>query len=160
MTDDSLLQPADRLIALAEANADRGGKPFACLVLRDGQVLAESPNLVVQTNDPTAHAEILAVRQACQRLGSPELSGCEVWALAEPCPMCLGALYYAAPDRFVYLVTREQEAQHYRDDGRWVDMDRFYAEYALGVDQRRLPMQHEPRDAGVEVYRRWQQRQG
>lgn len=64
MTDSSLVQPGDRLIALAQANMDRGGKPFACLVIRDGQVLAERLNLVVQTKDPTAHAEILEVRQA------------------------------------------------------------------------------------------------
>lgn len=160
MTDTASPQLVGRLVALAWANIDRGGKPFACLVVRDGDVIAESPNLVAQTNDPTAHAEILAVRQACQRLGTPGLAGCEVWALAEPCPMCLGAVYYAAPDRFVYLVTREQEAQRYRDDVRWVDMERFYGKYALPLGQRRLLMQHEPADTAVEVYRHWQQQQG
>lgn len=81
-----------RTIELARANVEEDGRPFACVVARDGEVLGESPNRVAQTGDPTAHAEILAIREACTRQGSPDLSGCDVYVLALPCPMCLGAL--------------------------------------------------------------------
>ncbi len=150
----------DRVIELATTNVERGGKPFSCLVVRDGEVIAESPNLVAQSNDPTAHAEIVAIRQACQRLGTPSLEGCDVYVTAEPCPMCLGALYYAAPDRVVYLATREQEAELYRDDGRYVQMETFYTEYGLEPGARRLPLEHSPVDGALRPYETWATRQG
>ena len=110
----------ERTIDLATENVGRSDRPFSCVVARasDGRVVAESPNLVQQTNDPTAHAEILAVRQACQRLGVPSLEGHEVYVLAHPCPMCLGALYYASPDRVVFVVTREKEGRYYNTNCR------------------------------------------
>ena len=148
-----------RTIELAMENVERGGKPFSCVVARsdDGRVVAESPNLVEQTNDPTAHAEIVAIRQACQRLGSPGLEGHEVYVLAHPCPMCLGALYYASPDRVVFVVTREEEGRHYRDDQKYFEFENFYAEYPKPWHERRLPLEHHPEEEDVEVYRRWRE---
>lgn len=149
----------ERTIGLAMENVERGGRPFSCVVARskDGRVVAESPNLVGQTNDPTAHAEVVAIRQACQRLGSPSLEGYEVYALAHPCPMCLGALYYASPDRVLFVVTREEEGRHYRDDQRYFEFENFYGEYAKPWHERRLPTEHRPGEGGVEVYRRWRE---
>ena len=153
------MNPIERTVELAMENVERGGKPFSCVVSRtsDGRVVAESPNLVEQTNDPTAHAEVLAVRQACQRLGSPSLTGHEVYVLAHPCPMCLGALYYASPDRVVFVVTREEEGRHYRDDQRYFEFENFYDEYEKSWQDRRLPMEHRPSEGGMEVYRRWRE---
>ena len=151
--------PINRTIELATQNVELGGKPFSCVVVSSetGEFLAESPNLVAQTNDPTAHAEVAAIRLACQRLGTPSLEGYEVYVMAHPCPMCLGALYYASPDRVAYVVTREEEGRYYTDDQKYFEFDNFYAEFAKEPQERRLPLDHTPADGGLEVYRRWQQ---
>ena len=106
-----------RALALAVDNvrARRGG-PFAALVVRGGEVVAEGTNLVTSTNDPTAHAEVVAVREACRRLGTFDLAGCEVFASCEPCPMCLGALYWARVDRLWFAAGREAAAAAGFDD--------------------------------------------
>ncbi len=153
------MDPIQRTIELATQNVERGAKPFSCVVVstETGEFLAESPNLVEQTNDPTAHAEVAAIRIACQRLGTPSLEGYQVYVMAHPCPMCLGALYYASPDRVAYVVTREEEGQYYTDDQKYFEFDNFYDEFAKSPEERRLPLEHTPADGGVEVYRRWQQ---
>ncbi|WP_235362753.1 nucleoside deaminase [Burkholderia sp. A9] len=94
-----------RTIDLAMKNVEEGGHPFATVIVRDGEIVAESPNLVAQTSDPTAHAEILAVRDACRKLGTEHLIDCEICILASPCPMCLGLLYYRSPKRVIYITT-------------------------------------------------------
>ena len=142
---------------MAREHGEGGGKPFACVIARDGEVVAESPNLVVQTHDPTAHAEIVAIREACTELGTESLAGCEIYVLAHPCPMCLGALYYAGPDRVVFVTERDQYAKYYKDDGRYFELETFYDEYPKPWPERRLPMQHEPDKSGLAVYERWQQ---
>lgn len=154
-----LIEPIDRTIELAAQNVERGGRPFSCLVVSSetGELLAESPNLVVQTSDPTAHAEVVAIRIACQRLGKPSLEGYEVYVMAHPCPMCLAALYYASPDRVVYIVTREEEGRYYKDDQKYFEFENFYEEFGKSPQQRRLPMEHKPVEGGPEVYRRWLQ---
>src|SRR6185295_9740001 len=92
-----------RAIELSLANVRSGqGGPFAALVVRDGAIVAEGTNQVTATVDPTAHAEVVAIRAACLRLGSFQLTGCDVYTSCEPCPMCLGALYWARPDRVFY----------------------------------------------------------
>ena len=153
------MDPINRTIELATQNVDLGGKPFSCVVVSSetGEFLAESPNLVAQTNDPTAHAEVAAIRLGCQRLGIPSLEGYQVYVMAHPCPMCLGALYYASPDRVAYVVTREEEGRYYTDDQKYFEFDNFYAEFAKEPQERRLPLEHTPADGGLEVYRRWQQ---
>lgn len=151
-----------RTIDLADRNVQEGGKPFACVVADSGsgEVVAESPNLVVQTGDPTAHAEVVAIRKACRARGSESLAGCEIFVLAHPCPMCLGALYYADPDRVVFVVTREEEARFYKDDGRYFELETFYDEFGKPWPERRLPMDHEPRPGGLAVYETYARKSG
>ncbi|MER5885286.1 nucleoside deaminase [Streptomyces sp. NPDC001941] len=151
---------AQRTIDLARQNVAEGGRPFATVIVKDGEILAESPNQVAQTNDPTAHAEILAIREACRKLGTEHLTGATIYILALPCPMCLGALYYCSPDEVVFLTTRDAYEPHYVDDRKYFELDNFYAEFAKDWDERRLPMRHEPREAAVDVYRAWQERNG
>jgi guanine deaminase len=147
-----------RTIELARTNVEEGGRPFACVVARDGEIVGESPNRVAQTHDPTAHAEVLAIRAACIALGTEHLEGCDVYALAHPCPMCLGALYYCSPDRFVFVTSREDYVDYYRDDRKYFELDTFYAEFAKPYPERRLPMTFERRDEALGVYRRWAER--
>lgn len=133
---------AQRTIDLARRNVEEGGRPFATIIVKDGAVLAESPNRVAQTNDPTAHAEILAIREACTRLGTEHLAGSTIFILALPCPMCLGALYYCSPDEVVFLTTREAYQPHYVDDRKYFEFNTFYGEFAKPWDRRRLPMHY------------------
>ncbi|WP_300619742.1 nucleoside deaminase [Dokdonella sp.] len=147
---------AERTVALAMKNVEEGGRPFATVIVRGDEIVAESPNRVAQTSDPTAHAEILAIRAACTMLGTEHLTDCDVYILASPCPMCLGALYYCSPRRVVHLTTREDYAPFYRDDRRYFELDTFYAEFAKPAAERRLPMVRQAHAGAIEVYRRWQ----
>jgi guanine deaminase len=149
-----------RTIELALQNVEDGGRPFACVIAREGEIVAESPNLVAQTEDPTAHAEIVAIRRACTELGTEYLTGCEIYVLAHPCPMCLGALYYCSPDRVVFITTREEYSRYYTDDRRYFELDSMYAEICKPWQQRRLPMEHRPDPTGIEVYARWRELNG
>ncbi|MCV7179605.1 nucleoside deaminase [Mycolicibacterium sphagni] len=151
---------AARTVDIARRNVAEGGRPFATVIVRDGEILAESPNRVAQTHDPTAHAEILAIREACIRVGTEHLVGTTIYVLAHPCPMCLGALYYCSPDEVVFLTAREEYEPHYVDDRKYFEFDNFYAEFAKPWQQRRLPMRYEPRADAVEVYRYWQNLNG
>lgn len=130
------------VIRLAEANVRRGGGPFAALVVRDGEVLAVGTNRVTTDNDPTAHAEIVAIREACRRLGHFQLSGCDLYTSCEPCPMCLGAIYWARPARVFYAATRHDAARAGFDDAL------IYDELERPGPERRIPFIHVPdRDA-------------
>jgi guanine deaminase len=151
---------AQRTIDIARRNVAEGGRPFATVIARDGQILAESPNRVAQTHDPTAHAEVLAIREACMKLGSEHLTGTTIYVLAHPCPMCLGALYYCSPDEVIFLTTRDAYEPHYVDDRKYFELNNFYDEFAKPWDRRRLPMRYEPRDDAVAVYEFWQERNG
>jgi len=146
-----------RTIDLALRNVEDGGRPFACVIARGGEIVAESPNLVVQTNDPTAHAEVVAIREACTKLGTPDLEGCDIYVLAHPCPMCLGALYYCSPDRVIFITTRDEYAQCYKDDKKYFELESFYDEFSKPWQERRLPMDHQPDEEGLKVYERWRQ---
>jgi tRNA(Arg) A34 adenosine deaminase TadA len=122
-----------RAVSLAVANAREGtGGPFAALVARDGEVIAEAGNRVTRGNDPTAHAEIEAIREACRRLGTFSLAGCEIFASCEPCPMCLGAVYWARLDRLWFAAGRADAAAAGFDD------DLLYREVTLPPEARSL----------------------
>ncbi len=149
-----------RTIELARRNVLEGGRPFATVIVRDGQVLAESANMAAQTHDPTAHAEILAVREACMRLGTEHLTDCTIYVMAHPCPMCLGCLYYCSPKEVVFLITRESYERYYLDDRKYFEVSTFYDEFAKSWDRRRLPMRYDPHEAAVDVYRFWNERNG
>lgn len=151
---------AQHTIDIARRNVTEGGRPFATVIVKDGEILAESPNLVAQNHDPTAHAEILAIRKACTKLGTEHLTGATIYVLAQPCPMCLGSLYYCSPDEVVFLTTRDAYEPHYVDDRKYFELNTFYDEFAKPWNERRLPMRHEPRDSAVDVYKLWQERNG
>jgi guanine deaminase len=156
MASDTGSEFIERTLKLAHENIEDGGRPFSCVVVRDGEILAESPNLVEQTNNPVAHAETVAIEQACKRIQSEDLSGCDVYVMAHPCPMCLGALYYCSPDRVVFLTQREDYEQYYTDSRKYFEFGEFYDEYAKDWDERNLPLVYEQNDEGLEVYKRWQ----
>jgi guanine deaminase len=150
---------AQRAIDIARSSVASGGLPFGTVVVKDGEIIAESANRVAETHDPTAHAEILAIRQACTKLGTENLAGTTIYAIAHPCPMCLGALYHCAPDEVVFLATREACAP-YMSGGhdKYIDPSSFYGEFAKPWDHRRLPMRYEPHDDAVEVYKLFHER--
>jgi len=118
-------------------------------------VLAEAVNQVAQSHDPTAHAEILAIREGSKKLGSEHFTGCDFYVLAHPCPMCLAALYYCSPERVIFLSTREDYSAYYVDDRKYFTMDRFYGEFAKDWKNRALPMEYKQSDEAILVYRDW-----
>lgn len=146
-----------RTIELARKNIEQGGRPFACIIARDGEIIAEAVNLVAQTHDPTAHAEICAIREASAKLETEHFTGCEFYILAHPCPMCLSAMYYCSPDRVVFITTREDYSQFYVDDRKYFSLASFYGEVCKPWQERSMPMVHEPDPEAIEVYRRWQE---
>ncbi len=121
-------------IRMAVENVRRGGGPFAALVVKDGRMIAAGVNRVTAENDPTAHAEIVAIRAACRALGSFQLSGCDIYTTCEPCPMCLGAIYWARPARVFFAATREDAAAAGFDDSF------IYDQAALPYSGRSIPM--------------------
>ncbi|MEZ4701489.1 MAG: nucleoside deaminase [Rhodothermales bacterium] len=125
------------VIALAGEQVRQGrGGPFAAIVVRQGEVVARGANQVTSWNDPTAHAEVVAIREACRRLGDFQLAGCTVYASCEPCPMCLGAIYWARPDRVVFAATRDDAAAAGFDDAL------IYREIALPPADRAIRFDH------------------
>ncbi|MGA3178011.1 MAG: nucleoside deaminase [Candidatus Acidiferrum sp.] len=124
-----------RAIALAIENVNSGqGGPFAALIVKDGKIIAEGVNRVTSGNDPTAHAEIEAIREACRVIGNFQLSGCDLYASCEPCPMCFGAIYWARPDRVFYAATAADAAAAGFDDAL------IYEELRRSPGARRLPV--------------------
>ncbi|MBE0640600.1 MAG: nucleoside deaminase [Bacteroidales bacterium] len=137
-------------IDLARLNLSSGhGGPFGALVVKDGEVIAAASNEVLLTHDPTAHAEIVAIRRACEHLGSYQLDGCVVYTSCEPCPMCLGAIYWARPDAVYYAGTREDAAQAGFDD------EHIYSEIELPPIQRKIPARELLRAEAREVFNLW-----
>jgi len=124
-----------KAIALSAAKMRAGfGGPFGAIVVMDGRVVAEGFNRVTSSNDPTAHAEVVAIREACKALGRFSLKGCELYTSCEPCPMCLGAIYWARPRAVFFSATREDAAEAGFDDAF------VYDEMALPPGARTLPM--------------------
>ncbi|MDF1801114.1 MAG: nucleoside deaminase [Planctomycetota bacterium] len=138
-----------RAIALAEASVADGGGPFGALVVQAGAVIGEACNRVVPDADPTAHAEVGALRAAAKALGTHLLEGCEVYSSCEPCPMCLAALYWARVERVWFAATRADAAAAGFDD------DLIYREVALPLDQRQLQIACSGREAGQAPFRAW-----
>ena len=130
------------------------GGPFGAVIVRNGAVVGEGWNEVLHTKDPTAHAEVVAIRDACRRLASYDLSGCEVYASCEPCPMCLGAIYWARIGRVYYSVNR-------RDAAGIEFLDEFiYEDLAKPLDERSLPTVHVPCDGALDAFAAWMRRLG
>ncbi len=151
--------PSDRLtpeaamreaLALAARNVDKGdGGPFGAVIVRDGKVVARGWNQVTSTNDPTAHAEVVAIRRACAALGTFSLAGCELYASCEPCPMCLAASYWARVDRIYFSGTRQQAAH-----AGFSDED-IYLEIPRALEERTLPTRVLLPEAGQGPFDAW-----
>lgn len=125
-----------RALALACEGMDgNAGGPFGAVIVKDGRIVAEGCNRVTSSNDPTAHAEIVAIREACRALGTFDLAGAAIYASCEPCPMCLAAIYWARLDRIYYANTRADAARIGFDD------DHIYREFALPAAERKIPME-------------------
>lgn len=141
-----------RAIELSIENVRTGrGGPFGAVVTKDGGIVAEAVNLVTAVNDPTAHAEVLAIREACKKLGLFELRGCEIYTSCEPCPMCLGAIYWARPDR-VYFGNTAADAANVGFDDSFI-----YKEIAQPYANRGIPMIQMMRDEALAAFRAWQE---
>ncbi|MET0394717.1 MAG: nucleoside deaminase [Chitinophagaceae bacterium] len=145
----------EKAVALSKEGMQGGqGGPFGCVIVKDGQVVGEGCNRVTSTNDPTAHAEVVAIRDACRRLDTYQLTGCDVYASCEPCPMCLGAIYWARPDRVIYANTKGEAAAAGFDD------DFIYREINTGMEDRRIAFIHAPSDSARQVFEAWRQWEG
>ena len=139
-----------RAIELAQNGIDANdGGPFGAIVVRDGRIIGEGCNRVTSTNDPTAHAEIVAIREACRNLNSFQLDGCTIYTSCEPCPMCLGAIYWARPDKMYFACNREDAAAVGFDD------DFIYEEIALPMEKRRIASINFLREEGLKVFENW-----
>lgn len=142
-----------RVIELALENARTGtGGPFAALVLKEGKIVGTGTNRVTSANDPTAHAEIVAIRDACTTLKTFQLTNCEVYSNCEPCPMCMGALYWARPARIFYAATRNDAADIGFSDAF------IYDQLKLRISDRSLPMLQLMREQALEAFRYWKQK--
>ena len=139
-----------RAIELARKGVDDGiGGPFGCVVVSDGEIIGEGSNQVTSTNDPTAHAEIVAVREACRRLNSFQLTGCTIYTSCEPCPMCLVAIYWARPAAIFFAATRDDAAAAGFDD------ELFYDELEKPNEDRQLQTRSLLREESQTVFQRW-----
>jgi tRNA(Arg) A34 adenosine deaminase TadA len=136
-------------LSLAKMRANQGG-PFGAVVIRNGRIVGRGWNRVTSTNDPTAHAEIVAIRDACRRLKAFELDGCELYTSCEPCPMCLSAIYWARFRHVYYGNTRKDAAKIAFDD------DCIYREVKLPISRRKIPMRQLLRSEALVAFKAWQ----
>jgi tRNA(Arg) A34 adenosine deaminase TadA len=150
MTDAQCQVLMRRAIALSRENVQRGGGPFGAVIVKAGAIVGEGFNRVTATNDPTAHAEVVAIRDACARLGTFVLSGCEIYTSCEPCPMCLSAIYWARLDRIWFANTKVDAAAIEFDDHF------IYDELAKDASRRAIPMTGMLRDEALAAFRDWQ----
>ena len=142
-----------RAIALALENIRSGGGPFAAVIVKEGRVIAEGANRVTSSNDPTAHAEVVAIRQACRALGDFQLTGCDLYTTSEPCPMCLGAIYWARPARIFFAATAGDAAAAGFDDAF------IYDELKIAPAGRRIPTAQLLRDDSLAIFSAWKQQE-
>ena len=139
-------------IRLANESVRQGGGPFGAVIVKDGKIIAGSSNSVTIDNDPTAHAEVNAIREACRKLGTFDLTGCRIYTSCEPCPMCLGAIYWSHIERIYYGNTRK--------DARDIDFadDFIYEELEKSLDERTVPIIPMMRDEALETFRLWREK--
>ncbi|MBK6936693.1 MAG: nucleoside deaminase [Chitinophagaceae bacterium] len=139
-----------RAIQLSIENVESGkGGPFAAVIVKNGEIISTGVNEVTSNNDPTAHAEVVAIRKACEKLNTHQLEGCEIYCSCEPCPMCLGAIYWARPLKIYYANTKEDAAAIGFDDHF------IYTEMAMPVQKRKLPTFQLLRDEALEAFEKW-----
>ena len=139
----------ERAIELSIESVNIGGGPFGCVIVKDDKIVAEGSNEVTLINDPTAHGEIVAIRQACKNFNNFDLNGCELYSTCEPCPMCLSAIYWAHIDKIYYANTR--------DDAQKIDFDDslIYSEFKKNIDKRKISMIQMMRDEAQKAFELW-----
>jgi guanine deaminase len=143
-----------RAISLALENVRSGnGGPFAAVIVKEGRVIAEGTNRVTFSNDPTAHAEVVAIREACRALADFQLTDCDLYTTCEPCPMCLGAIYWARPARVFYAATATDAASAGFDDAF------IYNELKIAHGERRIPMTQLLREDSLAIFVAWKQQE-
>ncbi len=144
----------DRAIVIAKQGMDRNdGGPFGCVVVQNDKIIAEGNNSVTSQNDPTAHAEVVAIRNACEHLGTFQLTGCDIYTSCEPCPMCLGAIYWARPDHVYYAATRHDAANAGFDDSF------IYEEISVPDKERSIPTQMIGREEALKLFEHWKRKE-
>jgi tRNA(Arg) A34 adenosine deaminase TadA len=143
----------EKAVELAKQSvvSNQGG-PFGAIVVKNGLIVGKGSNQVTSTNDPTAHAEVVAIREACRTLGTFQLDGCEIYTSCEPCPMCLGAIYWARPSKVYFACTKEDAASSGFDD------QFIYDEIQIPLPERRIPFVQVGRDSALEAFRLWDQK--
>lgn len=146
MTKEDLMRKA---ISLSEENIVNGGGPFGAVIVRNGEIIATGVNRVTANNDPTAHAEVSAIRCACQKLNTFNLSDCEIYTSCEPCPMCLGAIYWARLHH-IYYGNNKTDAKNIGFDDSFI-----YDELALPREERQLPAEPLLRDEAIHAFEQW-----
>src|SRR5674476_479598 len=129
-----LKEAKNRIIVSKKAIENNEGGPFGCIVVKNDEIIGRGNNKVIAENDPTSHAEIVAIRDACKNLGSFQLEGCEIYTSCEPCPMCLGAIYWARP-KVVYFANSRQDAANIGFDDSMI-----YEELGIDLDKRKIPI--------------------
>jgi len=138
-----------RAIELSVESVNNGGGPFGSVIVKDDKIIAEGSNKVTSNNDPTAHGEIVAIREACKKLNNFSLNQCELYSTCEPCPMCLSAIYWARIEKIYYGNTRE--------DARKIDFDdsSIYTELQKNIDKRKIPMIQIMRNEALKAFELW-----
>jgi len=141
-----------RAIELSIKSAETIGGPFGCVVVKENKIISEGSNKVTSTNDPTAHGEIVAIREACLKLNTFNLSGCELYSTCEPCPMCLSAIYWSHIDKIFYANTR--------DDAKNIDFDDsfIYSEINKKIEDRKIQMIQMHRDEALKAFKIWDEK--
>ena len=141
-----------KAIELSIKSAETIGGPFGCVIVKENKIISEGSNKVTSTNDPTAHGEIVAIREACLKLNTFNLSGCELYSTCEPCPMCLSAIYWSHIDRVFYANTR--------DDAKNIDFDDtfIYSEINKKIEDRKIKMIQMHRDEALKAFKIWDEK--
>ena len=139
----------ERAIELSIQSVKSGGGPFGSVIVKNNKIISEGMNRVTKSNDPTAHGEIVAIRNACKNLGDFSLKGCELYTSCEPCPLCLSAIYWSRIDKVYYANTR--------NDAQKIDFDDsfIYSEIMKKIEQRKIPMKQQLRDKALEAFNLW-----
>jgi tRNA(Arg) A34 adenosine deaminase TadA len=140
-------------IELSINNIDNDGGPFGAVIVKDGKVIARGVNRVTSTIDPTAHAEVNAIREASKALGTFDLSGCEIYSSCEPCPMCLGAIYWARLDKLFFANTK-QDAKEIEFDDSFI-----YEELDLPIEKRKIPTKQMMREEALAAFNKWKNKE-
>ena len=138
-----------RAIELSIESVNKGGGPFGCVIVKDEKIVSEGSNKVTSSKDPTAHGEIVAIREACKKINNFSLSGFELYSSCEPCPMCLSAIYWARIDK-VYFANTRQDAQKIDFDDSLI-----YSELQKNIDKRKIPMAQMMRDEALKAFELW-----